>query len=137
MPRRPGQSPGESHKYVPSTGAYARIVPAHAFSPSEGYWGTWELGARVSYVDLDSDFNSSKAISGQPAAIDGGRQTSYTAGISWFPNSYMVFKVNYIHTDYDRANPTATTVAGFGTAKVGAPVGASIDAVALRTQVNW
>ena len=128
---------GETHKYVPATAAYARIVPTHAFSPKDGYWGAFELGGRVSYVDMNSDFIAGRAIASQPAAIDGGRQTSYTAGLSWFPNSYLTIKLNYIHTDYDRANPTATTVAGIGTARLGAPVGASFDALALRTQVNW
>ena len=35
-------------------------------------------------------------------------------------------------TDYDKANPTAV----LGT-KLGAPVGAQFDALALRTQVTW
>ena len=46
---------GESHKYVPGTASYARIVPAHAFSPAEGFWGAWEVAGRVSYIDMTSN----------------------------------------------------------------------------------
>jgi phosphate-selective porin OprO/OprP len=125
---------GESHKYVPTSASYTRIVPAHAFSPSEGYWGAWEVAGRVSYVDLNSNFTAGLPISAlsQPSAINGGRQTSYTAGLNWYPNSYMRFELNYVHTEYDKANPS--TVTG---AKIGVPVGAQIDALGLRTQVNF
>jgi phosphate-selective porin OprO/OprP len=125
---------GESHKYVPSSGSYTRIVPAHAFSPKDGYWGAWEVAARLSYVDLDSNFTAGLPISAlsQPGAIVGGRQTSFTAGLNWYPNSYMRVELNYIHTDYDKDNPTA--VAG---ARLGVPVGTEIDALGLRTQVTW
>lgn len=123
---------GESHKYVPGTAAYARIVPAHAFSPSEGYWGAWEVAARVSYIDLTSNFTPGQAISSssQPGALNGGKQTSFTAGLNWYPNSYMRFELNYIHTDFDKINSSSS-----GT--LGAPIGATIDALGFRTQVNW
>jgi phosphate-selective porin OprO/OprP len=125
---------GETHKYVPSTASYARIVPNHAFAPGDGYWGAWEIAGRVSYVDLNSDFTAGLPISAksQPSAIDGGRQTSFTAGLNWYPNNYMRLELNYIHTDYDKANQAAVTGA-----KIGVPVGAQIDALGLRTQVTW
>jgi phosphate-selective porin OprO/OprP len=130
---------GESHKYVPSSGSYTKIVPDHAFSPKDGYWGAWEVAGRVSYVDLNSNFTAGLPISAlsQPSAVVGGRQTSYTAGLNWYPNSYLRFELDYIHTDFDKANPATATVAGIGTTLIGRPVGAQIDALALRTQVNW
>ncbi|MDB5396504.1 MAG: Phosphatespecific outer rane porin OprP Pyrophosphatespecific outer rane porin OprO [Rhodospirillales bacterium] len=125
---------GESHKYVPSSGSYARIVPDHAFSPKDGYWGAWEVAGRVSYVDLTSNFTAGLPISAtsQPSAIVGGRQTSYTVGLNWYPNSYLRFELDYLHTDFDKANPTALPGV-----RLGAPVGAEINALALRTQVTW
>jgi phosphate-selective porin OprO/OprP len=123
---------GESHKYVPASGTYSRITPAHPFSLKDGTWGAWEIAARVDYVNLNDNFIAGRALSGQPAAIDGGRQTDYTVALNWYPNTALRFMLDYIHTDYDKANPTA--VLG---AQLGAPVGAQFDALALRTQVTW
>jgi phosphate-selective porin OprO/OprP len=125
---------GESHKYVPSSASYTRIVPDHAFSLKDGYWGAWEVAARVSYVDLNSNFTAGLPISAlsQPSAVVGGRQTSFTAGLNWYPNSYMRFELNYIHTDYDKANTAAVAGAPIGTA-----VGSTIDALGFRSQVNF
>jgi phosphate-selective porin OprO/OprP len=123
---------GESHKYNKATGAYSGIIPAHAFSPSDGYWGAWEVAGRVSYVDLTSNFTPGKAISStsQPGAVNGGEQIVYTAGLNWYPNSYMRFMLNYIHADFDKVNSGSSGI-------LGAPIGASLDAIALRTQVAW
>jgi phosphate-selective porin OprO/OprP len=123
---------GESRKYNKASGAYGGIVPAHAFDPSQGYWGAWEIAGRVSYVDLTSNFQNGKVISAvsQPSAVNGGKQTSYTAGLNWYPNSYMRFMLNYIHTDFDKANSSSSGI-------IGTPIGATMDAIALRTQVAW
>jgi phosphate-selective porin OprO and OprP len=123
---------GESHKYLPASAAYTRIAPEHAFDPSQGYWGAWEVAGRVSYIDLTSDFTSGKAISSksQPSAVNGGKQTSFTAGLNWYPNNYMRFELNYIHTNYDKDNSGSSGI-------LGAPIGARIDALGFRTQVVW
>jgi phosphate-selective porin OprO/OprP len=121
---------GESHKYLPASAAYTRIVPDHAFDPSQGYWGAWEVAGRVSYVDLVSNFTSGKSLSSQLSAVNGGKQTSFTAGLNWYPNNYMRFELNYIHTNYDKDNSGSTGI-------LGAPVGARIDALGIRTQVVW
>jgi phosphate-selective porin OprO/OprP len=123
---------GETHKYLPSSAAYTRIIPEHAFDLSHGYWGAWEVAARVSYIDLTSNFTSGKAISStsQPGAVNGGKQTSFTAGLNWYPNNYMRVELNYVHTNYDKDNSGSSGV-------LGAPVGANIDALGLRTQVTW
>jgi phosphate-selective porin OprO/OprP len=130
---------GEARKYNKASGSYSGIVPDHAFSPKDGYWGAWEIGGRVSYVDLTSNFHAGVPVSAtsQPYAINGGKQTVFTAGLNWYPNSYMRFMLNYIHADFDKANPATATVAGIGTTLIGAPVGTTVDAIALRTQVAW
>ena len=123
---------GESHKYLPGSAAYTRIIPAHAFDPSQGFWGAWEVAGRVSYIDLTSNFTPGTAISStsQPSAVNGGKQTSFTAGLNWYPNNYMRFELDYIHTDYDKANSSSSGI-------LGSPVGATIDALGFRTQVTW
>lgn len=121
---------GEAHKYNKATGAYNGIVPAHAFDPSQGYWGAWEVAGRVSFIDLTSNLNKNLALSAQPNAVNGGKQTVYTAGLNWYPNSYMRFMLNYIHADFDKANTGSSGV-------LGSNIGATVDAIALRTQVAW
>lgn len=122
---------GETHKYVPSSASYTRIVPAHAFDPSEGFWGAWEVAGRVSYIDLTSNFTPGLASSAQPSAVNGGKQTSFTAGLNWYPNNYMRVELNYIHTNYTKDNLSSSSV------PLGSGVGANFDALGLRTQVTW
>jgi phosphate-selective porin OprO/OprP len=118
---------GESRKYIPETGAYSAIIPDHPFSLSEGGWGAWELGARISYIDLNDNFTAGLPLTSQPGAVSGGKQTSFTLGLNWYVNSNMRFMLNYVHADIDRKSVTAPSN----------PTGASVDAIALRSQVAW
>jgi phosphate-selective porin OprO/OprP len=123
---------GESHAYNPQAGAYFRIVPKSPFSISQGTWGAWELAARASYVDLNSNFTSGVALSSEPGSIDGGLQRSYSLGLNWYPNDLVRFLLDYNHLDYAKANGAA--VKG---APLGVPIGASFDAVSFRAQVAY
>jgi phosphate-selective porin OprO/OprP len=123
---------GEHHVYNPQSAAYFRISPKTPFSLSHGGWGAWELAARVSYVDLDSNFLAGTTLSKSPAAVDGGIQRGYTFGLNWYPNDLIRFILDYNHVVYSKANGTAAT--GL---PLGAPIGASFDAVALRAQVAY
>ena len=122
---------GETHKYNKASGSYSGVVPAHAFDPSQGYWGAWEVAGRVSYVDLTSNFHAGQPTGSGLSAVNGGKQTIFTAGLNWYPNTYMRFMVNYIHADFDKVNSSSSSLL------LGAPVGATMDALALRTQVVW
>jgi phosphate-selective porin OprO/OprP len=123
---------GEHHAYNPQAASYFRIYPKNPFSPSHGQWGAWELAARVSYVDLDSNFDPGVALSKTPAAVDGGIQRAYTLGLNWYPNDLIRLVLDYSHVDYSKANGSA--VAG---APLGVAVGASFDAIAFRAQVAY
>jgi phosphate-selective porin OprO/OprP len=123
---------GEHHVYNPQSAAYFRIVPKNPFSLSHGGWGAWELAARVSYVDLDSNFQDGVALSHSPAAVDGGIQRAYSLGLNWYPNDLIRFLLDYSHVDYSKVNGTAVTGA-----PLGAAVGASFDAVSFRAQVAY
>jgi phosphate-selective porin OprO/OprP len=123
---------GESHAYNPQAGAYFRIVPNSPFSISQGTWGAWEIAARASYVDLNSNFKSGVALSSDPASVDGGLQRSYSLGLNWYPNDLVRFMLDYNHLDYDKANGAAVKGAALGV-----PVGASFDAVSFRAQVAY
>jgi phosphate-selective porin OprO/OprP len=118
---------GESRKYIPETGAYSAIIPDRPFSLAEGGWGAWELGARVSYIDLNDNFTAGLPFASQPGAVAGGKQTAFTLGLNWYVNSNMRFMLNYVHADIDRKSLTAPA----------SSIGASVDAIALRSQVAW
>jgi len=121
---------GEHRNYIPTTGAYSGITPDHPFSTSTGSWGAWELAARISYVGLTDQFVPGQSLASQANAVDGGKQTDITLGANWYLNSYMRIMFNYVHSDYQKVNGTA--VAG---AALGVPVGAKIQAIAMRTQL--
>ncbi|MGH6957274.1 MAG: OprO/OprP family phosphate-selective porin [Caulobacteraceae bacterium] len=123
---------GEAHPYNRQAGAYYRIAPARPFSLEHGGWGAWELAARISYADLTSGFVAGEALSANPGAVDGGRQTAVTLGLNWYPDDFVRFLVDYNHVDVAKANGAA--VKG---APLGAPVGASFDALSLRAQVAF
>jgi len=121
---------GETRRYNPQAGSYFRVLPRHPFSLKDGQWGAWEVGARYSYIDLDSNFVTGQSLSGQPGAIEGGKQSAYSFALNWYPNDIVRLMLDFSHVDYDKANGAA--VAG---APLGVPVGAKFDAVSLRSQV--
>ncbi len=111
---------GESRKYNPATASYGGVVPAHPFSVTEGGWGAWELGARVSTIDLNDQLATANGVAG-------GRQTVYTVGLNWYINRNVRCMFNYLHGDIDKQ----VSATNFGDA------GASFDAFAMRTQVAF
>ena len=121
---------GETHRYNPQSGAYYRIFPTHSFSLKDGTWGAWEIGGRYSYIDLNDNFVTGQSLSSQPDAILGGKQTGWTFGLNWYPNDIVRFMLDYNHVDYHKVNGTAVTGA-----PLGAPVGATLDMISLRSQV--
>lgn len=123
---------GESHAYNPQAAAYYRLVPKQPFSLSKGGWGAWEVAGRLSYVDLNSNFVSGSALAGNPAAVAGGIQRSYSLGLNWYPNDLVRFLLDFNHLSYDKINVVATKGAALGT-----PVGANFNAITLRAQVAY
>lgn len=122
---------GGRRTYVPATGTYSGVNPVTPFSPKTGGWGAFEFAARVSYMDLVDNYTSSKLAADQPYMVNGGRQTSYTAGLNWFWNSNMLWKFNYVHTAFDKANPITATSA------LPIPLGLSLDTIVARFQVMY
>ncbi len=85
---------GEHRNYDTSSGVFSRVTPKQIFRPFKSGWGAWELGARLSYVDLNS------------AAIRGGKEVNLTLGLNWYLNPNLRFMFNYIRAHVeDRANP--------------------------------
>jgi len=108
---------GESRSYHSANAAYNGIKPFHPFSLDGGGWGAWEIGGRVSQINLNDQLAS-------PVGIAGGRQTVYTLALNWYVNGNVRFMLDYLHGNVSRqASPTST-----------ADAGSKFDAVAMRTQ---
>lgn len=119
---------GGRRTYVPASGAYSSVNPISPFSPKNEGWGAFEFAARVSYMDLVDNYSSRILAADQPFMVNGGRQTNYTLGFNWFWNSNMLWKFNFIHTDFDKENPITAASA------LPIPLGLSLDTFAARFQ---
>jgi phosphate-selective porin OprO/OprP len=71
-------------------------------------------------------------LSGDPAAVDGGKQTAWSAALNWYPNDLVRFMLDFSHVDYDKYN--GAKISGL---PLGAPIGASFDAISFRAQVAY
>jgi phosphate-selective porin OprO/OprP len=111
---------GESHPYNPSSASYGGIAPANPFSLTGGGWGAWEIGARVSMVNLNDQLATANGVAG-------GRQTVYTAALNWYVNRNVRLMFDYLHGDITKQ--VSATNAG--------DAGASFNAFAMRTQVAF
>ena len=80
---------GENIPYNRQTGVFGRLKPRAPVDVWCGHWGTWEIGARVSYLDLNG--------AGLPGP--GRRLTDTTLGLNWYVNDYAKFQFSWIHAD--------------------------------------
>jgi phosphate-selective porin OprO and OprP len=111
---------GEHRTYIPSTGAYSAIIPNNPVNPGGTGWGAWEIAGRYSVMNLNDELGSA-------AGIAGGQQTIYTAGLNWYVNSNIMFKLNYLHGTFEKQ----------ASALLNTNVGANFDAIAGRLQVQF
>lgn len=111
---------GETRTYNAANAAYNGIKPAHPFSLEGGGWGAWEIGGRVSQINLNDQLASAVGIAG-------GRQTVYTLALNWYVNGNVRFMLDYLHGNISKqVSPVSA-----------ADAGSKFDAVALRTQVAF
>ncbi|MGE0046466.1 MAG: OprO/OprP family phosphate-selective porin [Hyphomonadaceae bacterium] len=82
---------GEPRSYNTAQGAFGHVRPARPIT--EGGPGQWMLAARYDAIDLDD------AIGGASR----GEQISQLIGLQWTPIERFVMRLNYGHTEIDRA----------------------------------
>jgi phosphate-selective porin OprO/OprP len=79
---------GRSYDLAPKYGTGYAVFGGPKLTDAQrvlrGGIGLFELGARVSYIDL-TDRN-----------ISGGRQVDYTLGINWYPETNVKFVADYV-----------------------------------------
>jgi phosphate-selective porin len=80
---------GEQADYNKAVGVPDRVIPAREFSRKQKTWGAWQLGLRLSYLDLDGGI------------AQGGRATEATLGLNWWWNRYLRWQLNYNYAVVD------------------------------------
>jgi phosphate-selective porin OprO and OprP len=97
---------GEHQDYVKRDGIFGRVVPLHDYhwKSTDCYssCGAWQIGARVSYLNLDDK------------AIQGGQIYDCTLGLNWFLNPNFKVQFNYIAEHRDMPGVPVGWINGFG-----------------------
>ena len=112
---------GENRNYNRKSGCFDRVRPFTNFfrvrtcdGDVASGWGAWEIGYRVTYVDmLDGLPNASTPTAASRIGL--GRATDQTLGLNWYLNPYTKVMANYIFTTFDRIDNTGTTAAPVAT----------------------
>jgi phosphate-selective porin OprO/OprP len=78
--------------------SYGWVKPYHPFDPRNGWWGAWELAARISNVAAQTrQFQlgfASPSVSAQTA-------TEWAAGINWYLTPNVKWQFDYANTYFD------------------------------------
>ena len=122
---------GEPRPYNAAEARFDAPKMAYNFNPAAGTYGTIELVAR--YSDLDLNFHDCGAGHAIPTtagaacfdAIRGGEQKISSVGINWYLNPDIRFMLDYQHVDVDRLN------------NAGVQVGQTYNALTLRSQLTF
>lgn len=116
---------GERRAWNGANGGFQGIRPANAFAPASGHWGAWEIAARYSVLDLNSDAGAA----GAPTPIGGlrgGEQIITTLGLNWYPHRAVRFLLDFQDVEVERLDGA------------GAPtLDADYQAIALRSQLSF
>ncbi len=106
---------GEPFRYSVGSAAFARpkvtdpfIINEDGFSPGIG---AWQLAARYSVTNLNSNVTPgvSQTVTG---GINGGLQKVAGAALSWYPNDWVRFEMQYQYTQVDKLNAAGTAQIG-------------------------
>jgi phosphate-selective porin OprO/OprP len=106
---------GEPFRYNVGSAAFARpkvddpfIINENGFSPGIG---AWQLGARWSVMNLNSNVTPgvSQSVTG---GIFGGYQQIFGAALSWYPNDWIRFEMQFQYSIVDKLNAAGTTQIG-------------------------
>jgi phosphate-selective porin OprO and OprP len=120
---------GEPFRYNVGAAAFARpkvddpfIINENGVSPGIG---AWQLGARYSLMNLNSNVTPgvSQSVTG---GIYGGFQRIFGAALSWYPNDWVRLELQFQYTSIDKLNAAGTT-----------QIGQNFETLAGRVQVAF
>ena len=116
---------GEPRRYSAAAAAFTRPNPARSFTFQEANAGAWEVAARYSVADLNDAVVRGRSQT-STGGVFGGRQEVVGTSLSWYPNNYLRFVLNWNIVNVDRQNPAGTT-----------QIGQRFHTIALRTQLAF
>ena len=106
---------GEPIRYSTGSAAFARPKVANPFEITEDgiAWGpgAWELGARWSVMNLNSNVTPGVPQS-HTGGIFGGLSHIFGANLSWYPNDFIRFYLQFQVTQIDKLNSAGTAQLG-------------------------
>ena len=120
---------GEPFRYNVGSAAFARpkvddpfIINENSVSPGIG---VWQLAARYSLMDLNSNVTPGIAQS-VTGGIYGGFQRIFGAALSWYPNDWVRLELQFQYTSIDKLNAAGTT-----------QIGQNFETLSGRAQVSF
>jgi phosphate-selective porin OprO/OprP len=116
---------GEPIPYDFERAAWGRPRVEQPFSFADGGIGAWEIAARYSTVDLNSNVipGVSQNVAG---GVYGGQQQIAALALSWYPNDWLRFMLQFQYVDVNELNSTGTL-----------QIGQKFETLALRAQAAW
>ena len=106
---------GEPFRYNVGSAAFGRpkvddpfIVNENGFSPGIG---AWQLGTRWSVMNLNSNVTPGVSQS-KTGGIFGGYQQIFGAALSWYPNDWIRFEMQFQYSMVDKLNSLGTVQIG-------------------------
>src|SRR4029077_15549221 len=102
---------GEPIRYSVGDAAFARPKVAEPWTLDGPGIGAWELSARYSVTNLNSNVipGVSQTVTG---GIYGGLQKIVGVGLSWYPNDWVRFYLQFQYVNVDKLNSAGTTQIG-------------------------
>ena len=115
----------EPHPYDVERAAWGRPKADHPFSLADGGIGAWELAARYSTVSLNSNavLGISESVTG---GIFGGQQQIAALALSWYPNDWLRFMLQFQYVDLNKLNSAGTV-----------QIGQRFETLSARAQAAW
>lgn len=125
---------GETRGY--KGGKWDRTKVLHPIT--DGGIGAWQINARADFTDLNDRVGPGTVLSGAGMSyINGGVTKGYEASLIWLPIDYVKLMLQYAHSDIS-GGPSARAFSGFVTpAPAGFQHKYGVDAVTLRTQLDF
>ena len=130
---------GETRGY--KNGLWDRTKVLNPFN--KGGWGALQVNLRYDYLDLDSSklknaFNDTiagGAVAPTSNLSRGGKQTGYQLGMTWIPQDYVRFIVQYVRTEV-KGGPSAAAAKPTSTKPLDERT-YGFDSVAVRAQFDF
>ena len=116
---------GEPIPYSVDRASWGKPKVEHPFSVGGDGIGAWEIAARYSTVDLNSNVvpGVSQSLTG---GIYGGRQQIAALALSWYPNDWLRFMLQFQYVDVNKLNSAGTV-----------QIGQRFETIAGRVQAAW